>query len=232
MLLGGSSSNTRAIAIVVRNPLVKRLLSSILADWKFETVDDLMAARIVLVERGLALPEHEASVLWLSPMPLADVNFLMVPISLTRLYCQMEAHFFSNLRQHLRVAMDISADLQYDGRWHEARMISLSPRGCRFLCDVELPRKTPVTIEMKLAGKVIRTAAEVLYCVSASDSPGRQQPKVGVVFKPAEEQVFESLSRFVEKSTVEIACARAGIAFNDPCVNWIDFADDPWAEQP
>jgi hypothetical protein len=38
------------------------------------------------------------------------------------------------------------------------------------------------------------------------------------------------LRRFIVKTCVESACAREGIALDDPCLRRVDFIDDPWRE--
>ena len=231
MLLGDSNSSVRPVAVVTSNRLFTRRLSSILEDWNFDVVDAPGDAKVTFVERGVTPPEG-GEVVWLSPMPLSEENFLVVPLSLTELYGVLEKIFFPIPRRHIRVATDASAVLEYGGKWRKAQLISLSDRGGRFLCDDELHRQSSLTVEIKLPGRLLRTAAEVLYCVSAGDHPGRQQPQVGVLFKPVDSQLVIALRRFIEKGNIESACAREGIAGNDPCLSWIDYAADPWVDLP
>jgi hypothetical protein len=226
MLLGGKQADIKQVAVVTRNRKFNRLLSSILADWKFLTVDDISAAKVVFAERGIELPAHDGQVVWLTPMPLSEKSFLTVPISLTSLYHLLESHLFPTPRRHIRVAMETTVDLRLENDWFEGCMISLSNRGGRIICTNEIPRGKLLDLEMKLSGRVFRMPAEVLYCIPAGDSPSHLQPQVGVLFKPSNDQDFELLQRFIEKTCIESACARENIQLTDPCVSWLDVPVD------
>ena len=228
MLLGAKQSSIKQVAVVTRNPQFNALLSSILADWKFFAVEDLSVAKVIFAERGIALPEHEAQVVWLSPMPLAEENFLDVPISLSRLYSLLETHLFPTPRRHIRIVMETAVDLKIGNKWSDGCLISLSGRGGRVTCSHEIPRGTLLEVAVKLAGKVLRIPAEVLYCIPAGDSQRRSQPHVGVLFKLSNGRELDMLQRFIEKTCIERACARAEIPLNDSCVSWLDMPDDPW----
>jgi hypothetical protein len=222
LLLGGKQSEIKQVAVVTRNPQFNKLLASILADWKVFTVEDLSAAKVVFVERGLELPDHDAQVVWLTPMPLGEDGFLTVPISLTELYLLLEGHLFPTPRRNIRVAMEISVDLKIENEWLEGLLVSLSERGGRLTCTNEIPRGKQLSLEVKLDGEILRLPSEVLYCIPAGDSPNRLQPQIGVLFRPSRDGEFDLLRRFVEKTCIESACAREEIPLNDPCVTWLD----------
>lgn len=228
MLLGGRQAEIKQVAIVTRNPQFKKLLSSILAEWKFFTVDDPATASVVFVERGMPLPAEESAVVWLTPLPLAGGNSLVTPISLSSLYHLLETQFFPTPRRHIRVAMEDLLDVRFDDVWLVGRLTSLSERGGRFVCPVEIPRGSALLLEVKLAGKPLRMAAEVLYCIPAGDSPDRPQPQIGVLFKPSTAREFPLLRGFVEKTCVECARIRENISPHDPCLSWLDVPADPW----
>lgn len=228
MLLGGKQSNLKQVAVVTRNLQFNRLLSSILADWKFFAVEDLSAAIVIFAERGIDLPEHNGQVVWLSSMPLADGCFLEVPISLTNLYHLLESYLFPTPRRHIRVVMETAVDLKFENDWFDGYLVSLSGRGGRITCAHEIPRGTVLDIGVTLAGKSLKISAEVLYCIPAGDSPGRLQPQIGVLFKPANGLDFDMLQLFIERICIESACARENIPITDPCVSWLDLPADPW----
>jgi hypothetical protein len=228
MLLGGKQSEIKPVAVVTRNQQFRRLLGSILADWKYTVVEDLAAAKIVFVERGLELPSSVGHVVWLTPMPLIEGSFLTVPISLTSLYYLLEVNFFPNPRRHIRVVMENEVDLQIENEWQEGSLISLSDRGGRIACAKEILRGQVLQIEVKLARKTLRIPAEVLYCIPAGDSSGRLQPQVGVLFKPSSDQECNMRRCFIEKTCVERACSREKIPLSALCLSWIDLLSDPW----
>ena len=222
LLLGGKQSAIKQVAVVTRNQQFKRLLASILADWKFFAVEDASAATVVFVERGLDLPEPAAEVVWLTPMPLSEGDFLMIPISLTELYFLLETRFFPTPRRHIRVNLETMLDLKIGNEWLEGQLASLSVRGGRFNCAREISRGTELTLDLRLDGDMLRIPSEDLYCIPAGDSPGRRQPQIGVLFKPADVAMFELLKRFIEKTCIEYACAREGVSLHDPCLSWLD----------
>ena len=226
MLLGGKQADIKQVAVVTRNRKFNRLLSSILADWKFFTVDDISVAKVIFAERGIELPAHDGQVVWLTPLPLSEKSFLTVPISLASLYHLLEIHLFPTPRRHIRVAMETTVDLRLENDWFEGSLVSLSNRGGRITCTNEIPRGKLLDLEMKLSGRVFRMPAEVLYCIPAGDSPGYLQPQVGVIFKPSNDQDFELLQHFIEKTCIESACARENIPITDPCVSWLDVPVD------
>jgi len=228
MLLGGKKSNLKQVAVVTRNLQFNKLLSSILADWKFFAVENLSAAKVIFAERGIVLPEHNGQVVWLTPMPLAEGSFLETPISLTLLYHLLETHLFPTPRRHIRVVMDTDVDLKIEDEWFDGCLLSLSGRGGRIECTREIPQGKALKVSVKLAGKVLIIPAEVLYCIPAGDFPGRLQPHVGVRFKSSNGHEFEMLRRFIEMTCIKSACAREDIKLTDPCVSWLDMPADPW----
>lgn len=229
MLLGGKQAGIKQVAIVTRNADFNRLMASILAEWKFFTVEDPASATVVFAERGLDLPEEFGDVVWLTPMPLAEGTFLTTPISLTGLYHLLEKEFFPSPRRHVRIAIEAAVDIQLDNAWHDGQLISLSDRGGRIVCPREIPRGTTLLLQTRLGGQFLQVPAEVLYCIPAGDAPGRACPQVGVLFKPAETKVIDQLRGYIEKVSVESACARENIPLNHPCLSWLDVPGDPWA---
>ena len=221
MLLGGKQSEIKQVAVITRSQQFSKLFTSILADWKFFAVEDLSAARVAFVERGVELPDHDVRVVWLTSMPLEKGDFLTTPISLSELYLLLQAHFFPTPRRNIRVAMDIPVELKIESTWLEGQLVSLSDRGGRLACAKEIPRGTEVTLEVKIESEILRIPSEVLYCIPAGDSPNRLQPQIGVLFKPTNIEMFERLKRFIEKTCIECACAREGISLKDPCLSWL-----------
>jgi hypothetical protein len=228
MLLRGRQPDIRQVAVVTRSLQFNKLLSRILADWKFFTVADLSAANVIIAERGLDLPAHNAHVVWLTSMPLREGSFLMVPICLTQLYHSLEIHLFPIPRRHIRVAMETAVDLQLDNNRFAGQLVSLSGRGGRITCAHEIPCGKMLHIEVKLAGRFLKIQSEVLYCIPAGDSSSRRQPHVGVLFKPSNGYDFDMLRRFIEKISIERACAREDILSTDLCLTWLDVTTNPW----
>ena len=227
MLLGGKQRHVKQVAIVTRNLEFNKLLSSILADWRFFVVENLSVAEVILAERGIELPALEGQVVWLTPMPLLEGTFLQTPISLSCLYNLLEGHLFPTPRRHIRVFMEADVDLRINNKWVDGRLVSLSDRGGRFLCDHEMPRGKSLDIAMKLAGKNLMIQAEVLYCIPAGDFAGRPQPQIGVLFKSPDNNKFAMLRHYIEKICIERACAREDIPLNDPCVSWFEVPSVP-----
>jgi hypothetical protein len=108
------------------------------------------------------------------------------------------------------------------------RILTISGRGGRIACGQEMLRGSLLRLEIPLDGKVRSLSAEVIYTIPAADVAGTSQPQVGVLFKPADERQYELLRGIVEKTCLEAACARAGIALNDPCLSWLDVPVGPW----
>jgi len=229
MLLGGEKANIKQVAVITRNLKFNKLLSSILADWRFFAVEDLSAAKVIFAERGIELPAHNAQVIWLSPMPLAEENFLETPICLTALYHLLETQLFPTPRRHVRIAMEIDIDLKVDDTWYDGSLVSLSDRGGRIVCTPQMPRSKSLNVAVKLAGRVLRIPAKVLYYIPAGDFPGRSHPHIGVLFKSSDGHEFEMLRRFIVKTCIERACAREEIHRTDPCLSWLDVPEDPWS---
>ena len=220
MLLGDKQSEIKQVAVITRSQQFSKLLTSILADWKFFAVEDFSAATVAFVERGLELPDPDVQVVWLTPMPLETGGFLTTPISLSELYLLLEAHFFPTPRRNIRVAVEMSVELKIESEWLEGQLVSLSDRGGRLSCAREIPRGTGLILEVKIEGEILRVPSEVLYCLPAGDSPSRLQPQIGVIFKPTNVEMFERLKCFIERTCIECACAREGISLIDPCLSW------------
>ena len=221
LLLGGKQSAIKQVAVMTRSQQFNKLLTSILADWKFFAVEDVSKATVVFAERGLEVPGSDAKVVWLTPMPLGEGDFLTVPISLTELYLLLETRFFPTPRRNIRVNLEISVDLKVENKWLEGQMVSLSGRGGRLTCAREIPRGTELILEVKLNGETLRIPSEVIYCIPAGDMPSRLEPQIGVLFKPSDEAMFDLFKRFIEKSCIEAACAREEISLHDSCLSWL-----------
>jgi hypothetical protein len=228
-LLGERGADIKQVGVLTRNPTFRKLLSSIMADWRFFTVDDPAAATVVFAEHGMQLPPRVGDVVWLTSMPPADGSFLVPPISLSRLYHLLETRFFANPRRYIRLAMDAAIDLKVAGAWSKGHLRTLSGRGGRIACDQEIARGRRIELQVTLAGRELTLAAQVLYSLPAGDAQHDSRPQVGVLFNPCDEQQIEMLLRFIEKSCIERACSREGIALHDPCLSWLDVPVDPWS---
>lgn len=228
MLLGGKQAEIKQVAVTMRNRQFKQLLCSILSEWKFFSVEELAEARVVFAEDGIDLPDLAAEVVWLAPQPRSEGRCLTTPISLSQLYTLLETEYFPTPRRHIRIAIEEQVNVCLDSAWQECQMVSLAERGGRVICQDELQRGTILQLEMQIAGKRLQLPAEVLYSIPAGDLPCRSLPQVGILFRPKDDRVITMLRRFIEKTCVESACAREGIAFDDPCLSWVDFIDDPW----
>jgi hypothetical protein len=222
MLLGEREQREKPVAVVSRNPQLGKLIDSILEDWSFHPVDDPRQAKVVFIEYGIEPPDVDAPLVRLTPLPMAEGSFLTIPISLTRLFHLLEVHFFPTPRRHIRVSMAAEVELGIDNDWFQGRLVSLSDRGGRILHAHEVPRGKQVKLGLKMEGERLLVPAEVIYCVPAGDSPGRQQPNVGVLFKPERKQLIDRIRHFIEKSCLERACEKAGISRKDSCLSWID----------
>ena len=116
MLLGGKQSEIKPVAVVTRDQQFNRLLSSILAEWKFTAVADPSVAKVVFAEQGIDLPELGGEVVWLTRQPLPGCRFLTTPISLTKLYNILETECFPTPRRHIRISIEVQVDVCYQPR--------------------------------------------------------------------------------------------------------------------
>lgn len=230
MLLGKKSKiDLKKVAVLTRNPAVTTLLGAILEDWGFVALTTPDQAAVTFVERGLEAPASSGRLVWLTPMPLNEGAYLEIPISLTRLYHMLEEEFFPSPRRHIRVSMNCPADLQVDGAWEETTLISMSDRGGRLRAKRELPRGSKVSVEVKLAGRVLRLPGEILYCIPAGDLPGRENPQVGILFKPLEESICSALRMYIEQTCVDRACSEHGLQCTEQVLSWIELQRNPWS---
>ena len=230
MLLGGKQAEIKQVAVETRSQQFTQLLSSILAEWKFFSVEDLTEARVVFAEQGIELPDLAAEVVWLTLQPLSEGRCLTTPLSLSQLYTLLETEYFPTPRRHIRIAIEAQVNVCLDSAWQECRMVSIAERGGRIVCQEELQRGTSLQLEMQIEGKLLQLPAEVLYSIPAGDLSCRSLPQAGVLFRPTDDRVIKMLRRFIEKTCVESACAREGISLEDPCLSRVDFIDDPWRE--
>lgn len=218
------------VSVLTRNPKFNRLLQTILAEWHFITEADAASVEILLLERGLPVPAGAQQVIWLTPMPLAAEPCLEVPLSLTELYHYLELQFFPQPRHHIRLPLDQSIDLNVRGVWLVGRLLSLSDRGARITSPALLPKRERLLLDIQLEGYPLRLTGEVLYDIPAGDVAGREQPQAGLLFKPPKPALRKALRHFIERSFVELACQKTGIAASDPCLSWFRLVKNPWEE--
>jgi hypothetical protein len=217
------------VAILTRNTTFNRLMQAILEDWHFATEATAASPDILLLERGLDVPADARQVIWLTPLPLGEEPHLEVPLSLNALYHRLEQRFFAQPRHHIRLSLNQPIDLNVRGVWLVGTLLSISDRGARVTCPALLPKREPLILDFKLDNYPLRLTAEVLYDIPAGDSPGREHPQAGLLFKSARPVLRQALRDFIERSFVERACARTGIAGNDPSLSWLSLVRKPWA---
>lgn len=218
------------VSVLTRNATFNRLLQAILAEWQFYHESGAASLDVLLLERGLAVPAGNHQVVWLSPMPLGTAPYLEVPLSLTELYHYLEKLFFTQPRHHIRLPLNQPVDLNVHGVWLVGKLLSLSDRGARVSCPALLPKGELLQLDFRLENYPLRVSAEVLYDIPAGDAPGREHPQAGLLFKPLKPALRLALRHFIERSFVETACAKAGIAAHDPCLSWLNLARKPWLE--
>jgi hypothetical protein len=218
------------VAVLTRNPTFGRLLEAVLEDWHLGAGAEAATSDVVLVERGLAAPQDTRRVVWLAPMPLSAELHLEVPLSLTELYHYLEKLFFPQPRHHIRLPLEQSVDLNVRGTWLVGRLLSISDRGARIACPALLPKGESLHLDFKLDGYPLRLAAEVIYAVPASDGSDREHPQAGLLFRPLRPVLRLALRHFIERSFIERARARTGIAENDASLSWISLVANPWGD--
>lgn len=219
----------KRIAILTRSPLLTELLTAILVDWGFLVVEQESEPDILFIEYGLPSPRVEGRIIWLTPLPGAGDCSLVVPLSLTRLYHLVEDEFFPAPRRHIRISTDLDVDLQLHGTWHSARIVSFSDRGGRLVFDRELPNQQKLTLDFKLGRRNLRLSAVVLYSLPPGETPGRQQPQLGILFKPIDEAICRGLRSYVERCCLEKAFKKIGLDPGHPVGSWFDLDPDSWA---
>lgn len=218
------------VVVVTRSQKINRLLQAILDEWHFVVNDDSAPADILLMERGLTPPSGDHGVIWLSPLPLGIEPHIELPLSLVELYHYLEQLFFPQPRRHIRLPVDQVVDINLDGSWMTGRLLSVSDRGARVSCPASLSKGAGLQLGFKLDGYPLHVTAEVIYEIPAGDSPGREHPQAGLLFKPLRPSLRQSLRHFIELSFVSRACAKVGVDGGDASLSWFDLVDNPWAE--
>ncbi len=229
MLLDARAGGGR-VSVLTRNSRVNSLLQAVLEDWHFINEPDAACVDILLLERGLPVPDGRWEVIWLTPLPLGDEPHLEVPLSLTGLYHCLERRFFAQPRHHIRLTLNQPLDLNVRGVWLVGRLLSLSDRGARISCPAHLPKGERLQLDFQLERQFLRLTAEVLYDIPAGDVPGREQPQAGLLFKLPRPALRTALRHFIERSLVEQACKKTGISASDPSLSWFSLVRDPWGE--
>lgn len=230
MLLEQRPGGGGLVSVLTRNPKFNRLLQAILEDWHFITEADAASVEILLLERGVPVPAGAHQVIWLTPLPLDAEPYLEVPLSLTELYHYLELQFFPQPRHHVRLSLDQPIDVNVRGVWLVGRLLSLSDRGARITCPALLPKRERLLLDIRLEGFPLRLTGEVLYDIPAGDVSGREQPQAGLLFKPSKPALRDALRHYIERSFVERACKKTGIAPSDPSLSWFSLVRNPWAE--
>lgn len=216
------------VTVLTRNQTFGRLLEAILEAWHFGAGMEAGASDVVLVERGLAVPQAARRVVWLTPLPLEAEAYLEVPLSLTELYHYLEKLFFPQPRHHIRLPLNQMIDLHVHGVWLVGRLLSVSDRGARIACPALLPRGEALQLDFKLDGYPLRVSAEVIYDIPAGDGSGREHPQAGVIFRPLVPARRDALRHYIENCFVARACAQTGIAENDASLSWFKLVQNPW----
>ena len=227
MLLEADNRGARTVAVLARNRTFKRLFQEILAEWKVPVVEDPKRARLVFAERGLSVSDISGEVVWLTPMPLAEGQFLMTPIKLSQLFRLLKKDSFPCARLHIRVSMDTQGVMVLDAGSQGCRLISLSDRGARLVCEQDVQLGTPLVLEVTILNCQLRLPAKVIYTIPPGDVSGYFRPQIGILFNYEDNRFISKLRNCVERTLIESGCDRAGISLKDPSLNWFDLPDGP-----
>lgn len=228
MILDDATAHLKVVAVMTRNPRLKRLLEQIFADWKILTVADPAEAKTIVAEHGLSLPETDARVLWLSSMPLPEGEYLTTPLHLTELYNLLNIEERRGQRRHLRLHSRFKVAVQFRQTRLVCDLVSLSERGGRILCPQEFPQGASLHLNLLIEGRTLDLPAIVIYQIPAGDAGEPCLPQTGVLFKPENDQIGTMLRRYIEKRLVDDACEAAGLSQKDLCLSWIAVASDPF----
>ncbi|MDT8440150.1 MAG: PilZ domain-containing protein [Desulfuromonadales bacterium] len=220
-------SSSRQVAVAGRNPLLRDLLGEIFAEWGFSLVAVDRNPEVIFVEYGLPEPAGASRIIWLTPLPRDDGASLLVPLSLTRLYHLLESELYPSPRRHIRTGINLSVELKLDGRWYQGRLISLSDRGGRLVFEQTLPSRQELTLEIRLGRQLLRQPCTVLYSIPAGDTPGRQQPQLGLLFKPVTTETCQTIRQYIEHLCLERALSRLGLDPQHPVTSWFDLGGTP-----
>ena len=196
MLLDGEDRRAMQVAVLSRNSTFKRLFQEILAEWKIPVVEDPKRSQLVFAERGLDVTDVSGEVVWLTPMPLAEGQFLMTPIKLSQLFRLLKTDSFSCARQHIRVSMDTQGDMVLDAGAQPCRLISLSDRGARLVCEQDVPLGTQLVLEVTILDCQLRLPAKVIYTIPPGDVSGYRRPQIGILFNCEDDRFISMLRSF------------------------------------
>jgi hypothetical protein len=108
-------------------------------------------------------------------------------------------------------------------------MLSISDRGARIASPALLPKRERLLLDVRIGGYPLRLTGEVLYDIPAGDVPGRELPQAGLLLSSPKPALRKALRYFIERSLVEMACKKTGIAVNDPSLSWFNLVRNPWA---
>jgi hypothetical protein len=231
LILDDATSRLKVVAVMTRNPQLTRLLEQVFADWKILTVANPSAAKIIVAEHGVPLPETNGRILWLSSMPLTEGEYLTTPLQLTELYNRLHSDELPGQRRYLRLHSVFKVAVQFRQTRLVCELVSLSERGGRLLCPEAFPLGARLHLNLLIDGRSLELPAEVIYQIPASDAGEQRLPQTGVLFKPENDQIGGTLRRYIEKQLVDAACAAAGLSKNDLCLSWIEVASDPFLSQ-
>ena len=171
----------KKISVVTSDDALTELLTLLLQSWKFEIVSQDCAETLLLAEKGSIEPAAGQDVIWLAAGETSTDNSLGLPLEVESLWRILEFRFHDPPRMHIRLALDLSAQVTIRGETSEAVLTSLSEMGCRFYYDKELVRDETVTLTLQAGNETLKIGSQVIYSIPQS-ATSTGEVNAGLVF--------------------------------------------------
>ncbi len=157
------SGGGKRVRVEVRDSAFRQVLCCLLEEWGYRTDVGEEDGVLVLAREGAYTPDRFQPVVWLSDSHYAGLDRLSLPLQIEALYVALERKFHQPPRRHLRTALDREVIVRCRNGEYEARLTSLSDRGCRLLLPRELARDEALGMRCRLLDRDFDLEGVALY---------------------------------------------------------------------
>ena len=177
---------------------LRAALESLLSLWRYTLLPEPAPGILQLVEEGLVPGVEQGPVLWLGGTPARGAR-LALPLVMEELWQALEGYFHRPPRNHLRIDIELAAEVAVQGSVYPTRLVSLSDAGGRFLFAAELPLGQALELQVTTGETPMTLEGRVIYACPRR----RQEVEIGLVFHPRHRREKELLRAFIVASFLE-----------------------------
>lgn len=195
--------HAKPIHLAIASEANQLFLAALLQEWQFTIVDEPGEETLCLADDGYPLRAPHGPVVWLTRSGFAARDRLPVPLAMEDLWGALETRFHRPPRHHLRIGIDMPAEITVRGSQERTEILSLSDLGARLRLSREVASGEECVVRLTIDGVPLRLAAKAIYVLPIGDLDDSCRVEVGLLFTPLLRETQARLRNFITATILE-----------------------------